>query len=78
MSSRDLETRELGYFAIGILPAEQVQCHNCFSFVAPVDDECPGCGENICRVCGCSDSAACVGGCRWVDVDNRLCSRCVR
>ena len=27
-----------------------------------------------CRVCGCTDAAACLGGCSWIDID--LCSRC--
>ncbi len=30
--------------------------------------------ERICRVCGCTDSYACPGGCYWVDWD--LCSAC--
>ena len=29
-----------------------------------------------CRVCGCTDTRACEGGCWWVDVD--LCSTCAR
>jgi hypothetical protein len=28
----------------------------------------------VCRGCGCSDDAACPGGCSWVEED--LCSRC--
>jgi hypothetical protein len=28
-----------------------------------------------CRVCGCTNEAACFGGCEWVELD--LCSRCV-
>jgi hypothetical protein len=46
------------------------------SFFTQVDD-----GElipiptgGICRVCGCSDLAACPGGCFWVADD--LCSAC--
>jgi hypothetical protein len=31
--------------------------------------------EMICRVCGCTDSHACEGGCYWVEP--RLCSKCV-
>lgn len=27
-----------------------------------------------CRVCGCTDDCACLGGCYWVEYD--LCSRC--
>ncbi|HVL65763.1 MAG TPA: hypothetical protein VM364_00745 [Vicinamibacterales bacterium] len=32
-------------------------------------------GEMTCRVCGCSDSRACRGGCLWAAPN--LCSRCV-
>lgn len=32
-------------------------------------------GGMACRVCGCTDSAACDDGCNWVEAD--LCSRCV-
>lgn len=28
-----------------------------------------------CRVCGCTDALACVGGCIWAEPN--LCSRCV-
>jgi hypothetical protein len=31
-------------------------------------------GEQVCRVCGCSDRDACPGGCAWVAPD--LCSAC--
>ncbi|WP_447979068.1 hypothetical protein [Candidatus Nitrospira bockiana] len=33
-------------------------------------------GEATCRVCGCTELAACPGGCVWAEPD--LCSRCVR
>lgn len=32
-------------------------------------------GERQCRVCGCTDEAACPDGCEWVEED--LCSNCV-
>jgi hypothetical protein len=36
--------------------------------------------EAVCRVCGCSDSRACQGGCTWMELDRKnrtgLCSRC--
>lgn len=32
-------------------------------------------GHGTCRVCGCTDDMACLGGCYWVEPD--LCSRCV-
>ncbi len=38
---------------------------------ADFDDPLP---ERTCRVCGCTDSRACPGGCYWVQED--LCSRC--
>lgn len=31
--------------------------------------------ERFCRVCGCTESNACEGGCYWVEPD--LCSRCL-
>lgn len=31
--------------------------------------------EQFCRVCGCTEDAACDGGCSWVEPD--LCSACV-
>lgn len=31
-------------------------------------------GRIACRVCGCTDNAACRGGCSWVEID--LCSAC--
>lgn len=36
-------------------------------------DESPS-DERKCRVCGCTDSHACTGGCYWVERD--LCSQC--
>lgn len=29
-----------------------------------------------CRVCGCTDDAACSGGCAWADETRTLCTRC--
>jgi hypothetical protein len=29
-----------------------------------------------CRVCDCTEVAACEGGCSWVDVDETLCTAC--
>lgn len=34
----------------------------------------PTAERRVCRECGCSDFAACPGGCYWVELD--LCSRC--
>lgn len=30
-----------------------------------------------CRVCGCDDEHACMGGCSWVDRDHTLCTACM-
>lgn len=36
--------------------------------------------DSTCRCCGCTDSAACLGGCSWVLVDRErkvgICSSC--
>lgn len=54
------------------------RCHalNCDGFCGdeleidlPVDVD-----RRVCRVCGCTDDAACEGGCYWVEAD--LCSQC--
>ena len=37
-----------------------------------------GARSGVCRKCGCTDDCACDGGCYWADVDETLCSRCVR
>lgn len=29
-----------------------------------------------CRICGCTDDRACIGGCEWVDDSHTLCSVC--
>ncbi len=71
-------TRPLGAFSTGILPKLVVLCGNCHFFVDALDDQCPGCGENVCRVCGCSDTTASEGVWFWADRDHRLCSRCAR
>jgi hypothetical protein len=36
----------------------------------------PGCTDGVCRVCGCTDNAACPDGCYWVDDSHTLCSEC--
>lgn len=41
--------------------------------IDPLDDG-PLFDEQKCRVCGCTDSNACLGGCYWVEDD--LCSKC--
>lgn len=32
----------------------------------------------ICQVCGCTEAAACYGGCTWIDAARTRCSRCAR
>jgi len=32
----------------------------------------------VCRFCGCTDRAACPGGCAWVDEAASVCSTCGR
>ncbi len=32
--------------------------------------------SGVCRVCGCTDVAACPGGCAWVDRKHTLCTAC--
>lgn len=36
--------------------------------------------ERVCRGCGCTDSAACVGGCSWtlmdIETPTGVCSQC--
>lgn len=50
----------------------EIQCRSCFTVLdpdrlmmagAPV---CPGCGDQICYLCGCTASRACAGGCYWI------------
>lgn len=33
--------------------------------------------RGVCRWCGCTDRAACDGGCSWVDKRHTLCSACL-
>lgn len=42
------------------------------------NNRCPGCGEPVCYICGCTELTPCVYGaatCSWVP-DARACSRC--
>lgn len=34
--------------------------------------------ENKCKICGCTDSCACPGGCYWVNDEKTICSACVK
>ena len=51
-----------------------IECRNCEKIVAVVDGTCSNCGEEICIVCGCTDSAACLEGCEWSRPN--VCSSC--
>jgi len=33
--------------------------------------------SGTCRVCGCTDARACLGGCAWVDPEHTVCSACL-
>jgi hypothetical protein len=48
----------------------------CEAIVKPVDAR-PSTGLRICEGCGCTDAAACPGGCHWVSIDPPVCSACV-
>lgn len=37
----------------------------------------PTVAKLICEGCGCTDAAACPGGCHWVSRDPPVCSRCL-
>ena len=30
----------------------------------------------FCRLCGCTEVHACLGGCSWIDSEHTVCSRC--
>lgn len=51
-----------------------ITCQNCRKIVAIVDGRCSNCGEEVCLVCGCTDSEPCADVCWWV-VPN-ICSTC--
>lgn len=34
--------------------------------------------DGVCQVCGCTDEAACPGGCIWATPAADLCSRCAQ
>lgn len=36
-----------------------------------------GTRAGTCRICGCTDEAACEGGCSWADAAQTLCSLCL-
>lgn len=51
-----------------------VFCKNCHRAEAVEDFRCTNCGELICILCGCTESAACPGGCYWIRIG--VCSEC--
>ncbi len=51
-----------------------IKCRNCRLITAVVEGKCAKCGEEICIVCGCTDSAACPEGCYWTRPN--VCSQC--
>ena len=62
---------KLGYGMSDEELALQNGTHELFEKPAPEDG--PS-GERKCRVCGCTENNACLGGCSWVE--NDLCSAC--
>jgi hypothetical protein len=53
-----------------------VQAHNALTVATGDNNLVDLEGEGVCRVCGCTDQAACPGGCAWVDDAHTLCSQC--
>jgi hypothetical protein len=51
-----------------------VYCQHCQAIKAVVQGKCSSCGEEVCLVCGCTDSEACAEGCEWVRPN--VCSQC--
>ncbi len=49
-------------------------CRNCEKVVVIVDGRCADCGEEICIICGCTESRACPEGCYWSRPN--VCSEC--
>ena len=55
--------------------SDLIFCQNCQQAHAVTDDfSCCFCGENICTICGCTDSEPCAENCEWVRPG--LCSEC--
>jgi hypothetical protein len=36
---------------------------------------CPGCGNEICVMCGCTEDCSCLGGCSWIPGLLGVCNR---
>lgn len=50
-------------------------CQNCQQICEVNEDfTCTNCGENICLICGCTDSEPCIYGCEWSRPG--ICSEC--
>ncbi len=81
LQARPVQVYELPKLAAG--RRERYLCTGCGELAAAEPGElCPSCEaddeddepERTCRVCGCTDSTVCPGGCDWVERD--LCSAC--
>jgi hypothetical protein len=53
------------------VPGSYVQCQGCLRvhskrLLAAADFRCHECGDQVCAVCGCTDSVACEEGCSWL------------
>lgn len=57
--------------------ALELVCRVCKKFVALVAVAAVAAVRGTCRVCGCTEDAACVGGCCWADESETLCSQCM-
>ncbi|HEX8289791.1 MAG TPA: hypothetical protein VF556_17550 [Pyrinomonadaceae bacterium] len=71
----DLSMHKDEIFAAAALEEiETVDCRNCGCPTLTTEEFCVNCGETICTVCGCTESAACPGGCFWTRPG--ICSQC--
>ena len=47
-----------------------IDCKNCGTSATGAEimirEGCPGCGEAVCMLCGCTDQKACARGCAWL------------
>lgn len=68
------EENEMNFIETEAGEQDFIKCRNCKLAVGILDGRCANCGEQICLMCGCTDSAACDGGCSWVRPN--VCSAC--
>ena len=51
-----------------------LKCQTCLKVTAIWNGRCSRCDQKICYICGCTESAACPGGCFWTR--ENICSQC--